>query len=124
MKLSRDEFRDLTRSFLTEAEESSNNLRFINEVTPGERRDALRHAEEDSADSMGGSLDAPLMGDAWGDVGGSPRDARGWADFLGQLIDQDLTSRGVWYEEEGSAVVEALEKLRREITDEMRGPTR
>ena len=48
-----------------------------------------------------------------------------WVEHLGQIIDQDMTSRGLTsYKEEGAAIVRALEKLRREITDEMRGPTR
>jgi hypothetical protein len=55
----------------------------------------------------------------------SPKTADEWVEHLGQIIDQDMTSRGLTsYKEEGAAVVEALEKLRREITDEMRGPTR
>ena len=53
-----------------------------------------------------------------------PKTADEWVDWLGQIIDQDLTSRGVWYSEEGAAIIEALELLRREIKDEMRGPTR
>ncbi len=57
-------------------------------------------------------------------VGDYPRDTRDWVDTLGQLIDQDMTSRGVWYEQEGAAILEALELLRYEIKDEMRGPTR
>ena len=57
-------------------------------------------------------------------VGDYPRGARDWVETLGQLIDQDMTSRGVWYEQEGAAILEALELLRREIKDEMRGPAR
>ena len=53
-----------------------------------------------------------------------PKTAKEWVEHLGQIIDQDLTSRGAWYEEEGHEIVEALELLRREIKDEMRGPTR
>ena len=48
-----------------------------------------------------------------------------WVEHLGQIIDQDMTSRGLTsYKEEGAAVIAALEQLRREIKDEMRGPTR
>ena len=48
-----------------------------------------------------------------------------WVEHLGQIIDQDMTSRGLTsYKEEGAAVMAALEQLRREIKDEMRGPTR
>ena len=57
-------------------------------------------------------------------VGNYPRDATDWVETLGQLIDQDLTSRGVWYEEEGYEIVAALEKLRRKIKDNLRGPIR
>ena len=57
-------------------------------------------------------------------VGDYPRDTRDWVETLGQLIDQDMTSRGVWYEEEGAAIMSALEQLRREIKDEMQGPSR
>tara|TARA_B100001123_G_scaffold395251_1_gene476669 strand:- start:52 stop:390 length:339 start_codon:yes stop_codon:yes gene_type:complete len=57
-------------------------------------------------------------------VGDYPRDERDWVEMLGQLIDQDLTSRGVWYEDEGAAVMRALESLRLQISDSMRGPTR
>jgi len=57
-------------------------------------------------------------------VGNYPRDTKDWVEALGQLIDQDLTSRGVWYEQEGDEVIKALEILRREIKDAMRGPTR
>jgi len=69
--------------------------------------------------------------DLWGDkpsegrdVGDYQRDVDDWVDTLGQLIDQDMTSRGVWYEDEGEAILTALEHLRREIKDELRGPTR
>ena len=50
--------------------------------------------------------------------------ATDWFEMLAQTIDQDLTSRRVWYEDEGRAIVEALEMLRRYYADEMRGPTR
>ena len=50
--------------------------------------------------------------------------AKQWADNLGQIIDQDLTSRGVWYEDEGAEVITALEQLRHKVKDAMRGPTR
>ena len=56
--------------------------------------------------------------------GSAAYSARDWVETLGQLIDQDMTSRGVWYEQEGPAIVAALEQLRREIKDAMRGPTR
>ena len=46
-----------------------------------------------------------------------PKTAKEWADKLGQIIDQDLTSRGVWYEDEGQSVMTALETLRRDIKD-------
>ena len=67
---------------------------------------------------------AARIKEARGDVGDFPRDAADWLETLGQLIDQDLTSRGVWYEEEGLAIIDALEQLRLEIRDTMRGPTR
>ena len=48
-----------------------------------------------------------------------------WVDHLGQIIDQDMTSRGLTsYKEEGAAVIAALEILRREIKNEIRGDTR
>lgn len=47
-----------------------------------------------------------------------------WVEHLGQLIDQDMTERNVELRDEGHEVVEALEMLRREYKDEMRGPTR
>ena len=47
-----------------------------------------------------------------------------WVEHLGQLIDQDMTERNVDLRDEGSELVEALEMLRREYKDEMRGPTR
>ena len=51
--------------------------------------------------------------------------ANEWVEHLGQIIDQDMTSRGhTSYKEEGAEIVKALEALRREITDEMRGSTR
>ena len=50
-------------------------------------------------------------------VGDYPRDTRDWVETLGQLIDQDMTSRGVWYEQEGAALLKALEILRYEIKD-------
>jgi len=52
------------------------------------------------------------------------KNSRDWFEMLAQLIDQDLTSRGVWYEDEGSDVVKALEDLRRYYADEIRGPQR
>jgi len=57
-------------------------------------------------------------------VGDYPRDSRDWFETLAQFIDQDLTSRGVWYEDEGREVIKALEQLRRYYADEMRGSTR
>ena len=113
MKLSRDEFRDLTRNFLTEVDETSDNLRLISEVTPGERAEALRLADADA-------LRSKMQG-----MQGHSKNTNDWVEMLGQLIDQDMTERGlVSYKEEGAAVIEALEILRREIKDEMRGPTR
>ena len=50
--------------------------------------------------------------------------AKEWVDHLGQIIDQDLSSRGVWYEDEGNAIAQALEVLRREIGDKARGDLR
>lgn len=50
-------------------------------------------------------------------VGDYPRDARSWVEMLGQLIDQDMSERGVWYEQEGAALLKALEMLRYEIKD-------
>ncbi len=50
-------------------------------------------------------------------VGDYPRDARDWVEMLGQLIDQDMSERGVWYEQEGAAIMQALEQLRYEIKD-------
>ena len=50
-------------------------------------------------------------------VGDYPRDARSWVEMLGQLIDQDMSERGVWYEQEGADIMEALEQLRYEIKD-------
>ena len=51
--------------------------------------------------------------------------AKEWVDHLGQIIDQDMTSRGLTsYKEEGAAVIAALEILRREIKNEIRGDTR
>jgi hypothetical protein len=47
----------------------------------------------------------------------SPKTANEWAEHLGQIIDQDLSSRGVWYEDEGQAVMTSLEMLRRDIKD-------
>jgi hypothetical protein len=47
-----------------------------------------------------------------------------WVETLGQLIDQDMADRNVDLRDEGGEVVEALEMLRREYKDEMRGPTR
>ena len=47
-----------------------------------------------------------------------------WAEMLGQLIDQDLSRRGIWYAEEGAAIIQALERLRHQIKDEMQGPSR
>ena len=102
MKLSRDEFRDLTRSFLTEADETYDNLRLIKEVRP-------------------------VSTGAWASVAeaAEPKTTDEWVDHLGQIIDQDMTSRGLTsYREEGGAIMAALEILRREIKDEMRGPTR
>ena len=55
---------------------------------------------------------------------GHSKNTSDWVEMLGQLIDQDLTERGLWYEDEGVEIVEALEMLRREIKDEMRGPSR
>ena len=86
-------------------------LKLLREVTPGERADALRYAKEDSGDMMDGSYE-PL------------KTANEWVEHLGQLIDQDMTERNVDLRDEGSEVVKALEMLRREYTDEMRGPTR
>ena len=72
-------------------------------------------------------IEGPVR-DLWGpkeDQAVDLKTADEWADHLGQIIDQDMTSRGLTsYREEGAAVVEALEMLRREIKDEMRGPTR
>ena len=47
-----------------------------------------------------------------------------WAEHLGQLIDQDMIERNSDLGKEGNELVEALEMLRREYKDEMRGPTR
>ena len=55
---------------------------------------------------------------------GHSKNTNDWVEMLGQLINQDLTERGLWYEDEGTAIRSALEILRREIKDEMRGPTR
>ena len=52
------------------------------------------------------------------------KDARDWIETLGQLIDQDMTSRNVDLRDEGRELVEALESLRREYQDEMRGSFR
>jgi hypothetical protein len=57
-------------------------------------------------------------------AGAYPKTAADWVETLGQLIDQDMTARGADLRAEGSEVVKALEMLRREYTDEMRGPTR
>ncbi len=53
-----------------------------------------------------------------------PMTAKEWTENLGQIIDQDLSSRGVWYEDEGRAIISALEALRRQIGDKMRGDVR
>jgi len=56
---------------------------------------------------------------------GHSKNTSDWVEMLGQIIDQDMTSRGLTsYREEGAALIAALEILRREIKDEMRGPTR
>ena len=52
------------------------------------------------------------------------KSAEDWVEHLGQLIDQDMTERNVDLRDEGWAVVEALEMLRREYKDEIKGPTR
>ena len=77
-------------------------------------------------------IEGPVR-DLWGskeDEGGLAgsyeplKTAAEWVEHLGQLIDQDMTERNVDLRDEGSEVVKALEMLRREYTDEMRGPTR
>ena len=52
------------------------------------------------------------------------KDANDWVETLGQLIDQDMTERNVDLRDEGWEIVEALEMLRREYKDEIKGPTR
>ena len=47
-----------------------------------------------------------------------------WVEHLAQIIDQDMTKRNVDLRDEGSALVEALETLRREYSDEIKGPSR
>jgi len=69
----------------------------------------------------------PVSTGAWASVAeaAEPKTTDEWVDHLGQIIDQDMTSRGLTsYREEGAAVIAALEILRREIKDEMSGPTR
>ena len=48
-----------------------------------------------------------------------------WYDALMNFIDQDMTARDVdMRDEESYELIKALEDLRREFTDEKRGPTR
>jgi hypothetical protein len=67
---------------------------------------------------------AKLLKEVTAAAGAYPKTAADWVETLGQLIDQDMTARGADLRAEGSEVVKALEMLRREYTDEMRGPTR
>ena len=66
-------------------------------------------------------------GDAKAPPPGAPSFVRSrfdWVETLGQMIDQDMTERNVDLRDEGKALMEALEVLRREYKDEMRGDMR
>ena len=52
------------------------------------------------------------------------RDVNDWVDTLGQLIDQDMSSRNADLRDEGSELVKALDMLRREYKDEISGDMR
>ena len=69
-------------------------------------------------------LGDPALRDQWmgkESESGTPDE---WYDFLMSVIDTEIYDRGSDLSTESSSIVEALERARRSITDEIRGPTR